>query len=65
MESVKKAKDRFRKYPLILGKCKNEASLYAKCVLKKDNVSVNDCLDEFKSFKNCLQKMACSMKTRI
>lgn len=65
MESVKKAKQRFRQYPIILGKCKNEASVYAKCVLKKDNVNINDCANEFKLFKDCLQKSAVSLKTRI
>ncbi|KAK4873301.1 hypothetical protein RN001_015330 [Aquatica leii] len=65
MESVKKAKDRFRQYPLVLSKCKNEAGNYAKCVLKKDSVNMNDCLAEFNSFKNCLQKAAVGLRTRI
>lgn len=65
MDSVKKAKSRFRQYPLVLSKCKREGSSYAKCVLKKDSVNHNDCLDEFKVFKNCLQKAAASLNTRI
>lgn len=65
MESVKKAKDRFKQYPLVLGKCKTEASKYAKCVLSKDSVSLNDCNEEFKMFKNCLQKTAANMRIRI
>lgn len=60
-----KAKRRFRQYPLILSKCKNEASNYAKCVLKKDSVGHNDCQGEFELFKNCLQKSAAGLKTRI
>lgn len=60
-----KAKSRFRQYPLILGKCKNEASNYAKCVLKKDSVTHKDCQAEFQSFKICLQKSAAGLKTRI
>lgn len=65
MESVRKAKERFRQYPLLLGKCSKEASVYAQCVLKKDSVSLNDCNAEFSSFKNCLKKTAAAMKTRI
>lgn len=65
MESVKKAKNRFRQYPLILSNCKNEATVYAKCVLKKDNVNINDCANEFKLFRSCLQKSAAQLKTRI
>lgn len=65
MESVKRAKERFRLYPVLLGKCSKEASIYAQCVLKKDSVNVNDCKTEFSSFRNCLQKAALAMKTRI
>lgn len=65
MESVKKAKERFRLYPVILGKCSKEATVYAQCVLKKDSVALNDCKTEFSSFKNCLQKAAAGMKTKI
>lgn len=65
MESVKRAKERFRQYPVLLGKCAREASVYAQCILKKDSVSQNDCKVEFKLFKNCLQKTAATMKTRI
>lgn len=65
MESVRKAKERFRLYPVILGKCGKEASNYAQCVLKRDSVSLNDCNTEFDSFKSCLRKTAAAMKTRI
>lgn len=65
MESVTKAKKRFRQYPLILAKCKSEASNYAKCVLKRDNVGLNDCDAEFKLFRSCLQKTAATMKTKL
>lgn len=65
MESVRKAKQRFRQYPVVLSKCKNEAAGYAKCVLKKDNVNLNDCVNEFKQFKDCLQKSAAALKTRV
>lgn len=65
MESVTRAKNRFKQYPLILSKCKAEASNYAKCVLKKGSVELNDCTEEFRSFKNCLQKAAANLKTRL
>lgn len=65
MDSVVKAKNRFRQYPLVLAKCKNEAATYAKCVLKKDSVNHNDCVSEFLLFKTCLQKSAAGLKTRI
>lgn len=65
MESVQKAKQRFRQYPILLAKCSKEAMNYASCVLKKDNVKVNDCGEEFKHFKNCLQKNAAVLKTRV
>ncbi|XP_068910231.1 uncharacterized protein [Tenebrio molitor] len=65
MESVQKAKQRFRLYPVILAKCSKEATDYAACVLKKDNVSLNDCKEAFGKFKNCLQKSAANLKTRL
>lgn len=65
MESVSKARSRYRQYPIILTKCSKEAMVYAKCVLKMDNVNKNDCGEEFRYFKNCLQKTASVMKTKI
>ncbi|KAJ8959457.1 hypothetical protein NQ318_022150 [Aromia moschata] len=61
MESVAKAKQRYKQYPVILAKCSREATNYATC----DNVNLNDCGEEFKHFKSCLQKTAASLKTRI
>lgn len=65
MESVKKARDRFKNYPIVLAKCRTEASNYAKCVLKKDSVNIDDCASEFQQFRACLQKCAIEMKTRL
>nr|XP_022910856.1 NADH dehydrogenase [ubiquinone] 1 alpha subcomplex assembly factor 8 [Onthophagus taurus] len=65
MESVQKARHRFRQYPFILAGCKTEAGNYAKCVLKKSSIEMNDCATEFKLFKNCLQKSAAKLKTKI
>lgn len=65
MDSVSKARQRFRHYPVIFGKCGKEASSYATCVLKQDNLTINNCVQEFESFKNCLQKVALTLKTRI
>ncbi|XP_072400785.1 uncharacterized protein [Diabrotica undecimpunctata] len=65
MEAVKRAKERYRQYPLLLAKCGKEATGYATCVLKRDSIAMNDCKKEFVDFKNCLQKAATSLKTRI
>lgn len=65
MESVYKAKQRSKQFPIILAKCSKEATLYASCVLKRDNVKLNDCGEEFSKFKSCLQKAAAQLKTKI
>lgn len=65
MESVNRAKNRMKHYPILLGKCSLEARAYANCVLKKDSVNLNDCLDDFKKFKNCITKTAAQMKIKI
>lgn len=65
MESVSKARARSRQYPIILAKCSKEGSVYAKCVLKRDNVNKDDCVEQFKHFKSCLQKAASAMKMKI
>lgn len=65
MESVQKAKQRFRQYPILLAKCNKEAMSYASCVLQKDNIKLNDCGEQFKQFKICLQKTAATLKTKI
>lgn len=50
---------------MILGKCGKEATAYAQCVLKKDSVKKDSCVEEFKVFKGCLKKTAANMKTRL
>lgn len=65
MEAVQKAKQRYRQYPLLLAKCGKEATQYATCVLKRDNVALDDCKKEFTDFRGCLQKAANSLKTKI
>lgn len=65
MESVKAAKKRFRQYPVLLGKCSKEATVYATCVLNKDNINLNNCDNEFRSFKKCLLTAASALKTKI
>lgn len=65
MESVKKARERLAKYPMLFAKCSKQASLYAKCVLLTDEVKKDDCAKEFKEFSICLQSAAKDMKTRI
>ncbi|KAL0810443.1 hypothetical protein ABMA28_010582 [Loxostege sticticalis] len=66
MESVSKARERFAKYPLIFAKCTKQATLYAKCVLHRDDsLKKDDCAKEFQEFKVCLKSAAKDMKTRI
>lgn len=65
MESVTKARNRLKQYPILISKCSYEAKNYANCILKKDSVNLNDCAKEFASFKNCLTKTAKELKIRI
>lgn len=65
MDSVKKANQRLRNYPLLLGKCSVTAAAYAVCVTTDLNVSHKSCDKEFQLFKQCLQKAASEMKTRL
>lgn len=66
MESVKRAKERLAKYPLIYAKCTKSATLYARCVLlKEDGLKKNDCAKEFEEFNACLKTAARELKTRI
>lgn len=65
MESVRKANQRLRKYPILLGKCSDKAAIYAACVTRDFNVQHKICEKEFQEFKNCLQKAASEMKTKL
>ena len=65
MESVRKANQRLRNYPLLLGKCSDKAAVYAVCVTADFNVKHKDCDKEFQEFKTCLQKAAAEMKTKL
>lgn len=66
MESVAKARERLAKYPLLFAKCSKQGTLYARCVLlKEDSVKKDDCAKEFQDFKSCLQFAAKDLKTRI
>ncbi|XP_058838209.1 uncharacterized protein LOC131693944 [Topomyia yanbarensis] len=65
MDSVKKANLRIRNYPILLGKCSVAAAAYATCVTTDLNVSHKMCEQEFQLFKQCLQKAASDMKTRL
>ncbi|XP_034837703.1 uncharacterized protein [Maniola hyperantus] len=66
MEAVKKAKDRFAKYPLIYAKCAKQGSLYARCVLlREDSVKKDDCVKEFQEFNACLQIASKEIKTKL
>lgn len=65
MESVRKAKQRLRNYPILLGKCAETATIYAACVSRDLNVQHKSCDKEFQLFKECLQKASKEMKTRL
>lgn len=65
MDSVRKAKSRFRQYPVLLAKCSESAAIYAACVTRDLNVNHKVCDKEFTEFKRCLQKAASDMKTKI
>ncbi|XP_011497301.1 PREDICTED: uncharacterized protein LOC105361745 [Ceratosolen solmsi marchali] len=65
MDSVKSAKDRFRKYPALLLQCRESAAAYANCVLNKKDFKKDDCKNEFDQFKSCLMKAAAQHKTKL
>lgn len=65
MEAVKKAKNRMQQLPGLLMDCKAEASVYAKCVIRSEDVKKNDCQNEFNDFLECIRKNAAKRKTRI
>lgn len=65
MESVRKANQRLKQYPLLLGKCSESGAVYAACVTRDLNVSHRACEKEFSDFKKCLQKAAMEMKTKL
>lgn len=65
MESVLRANQRLRKYPLLVGKCAEKASAYAACVTRDMNVQRHMCDKEFQQLKACMQKAAKEMKTKL
>lgn len=65
MESVRKARKRLSNYPILLGKCSVQAAAYAACVTQDFNVKKGACEKEFVVFKECLQKAAIEMKTKL
>lgn len=65
MESVRKAKDRLRSYPVLIAKCSTSAASYAACVTRDLDIQKHACDKEFQEFKKCLVEQAKSMKTRL
>ena len=65
MDAIRKVNSRLRNYPIILGKCSKTGTAYAECVTRDLNVKQNVCEKEFVEFKNCLQKAAKDMKTKL
>lgn len=65
MEVVKKAKERIRKYPILIAQCHESGAKYAACVLAKSNLNKHDCDSEFKEFRACLMKAAAKNNIRL
>lgn len=65
MDSLRKANQRLKNYPILLGKCATSASVYAKCVTADFNVKQGACEKEFIDFRACLQRAAKDMKTKL
>ncbi|XP_058117368.1 uncharacterized protein LOC131287283 [Anopheles ziemanni] len=65
MESVKRANQRLRNYPLLMAKCSVAAASYATCVTTDLNVTHRSCDKEFHAFKECMRKAAIEMKTKL
>lgn len=65
MESVRKAKDRLSKYPILVAKCSSSAAQYAACVTRDLDIQKHACDKEFQQFKKCLFEQAKGMKTRL
>lgn len=62
MENIRRAKDRLRNYPMLIGRCSVAAGNYAACVTRDLNVSHNMCENEFNEFKRCLKNAATQRK---
>lgn len=65
MESVRKANQRLRNYPILLAKCSVAAAAYATCVTTDLNVAHRVCDKEFQQFQQCLQRAAKEMGTKL
>ena len=65
MDSVRKANQRLKNYPLVLSKCAVSAAKYANCVTTDLNVTHKACDKEFLEFKDCIQKAAKDLKTKL
>ncbi|XP_076224871.1 uncharacterized protein LOC143174656 [Nomia melanderi] len=65
MEAVKKAKERLRKYPVLVAECHETGAKYAACVLAQANLKKDDCKSEFDTFKTCLMKAAMKNNTKL
>lgn len=65
MESVQKARNRMSQLPRLLSSCATEASAYAKCAVRIDDLKKDDCLQEFKVFLECTRKKAASSNIRL
>jgi len=58
MESVKRAKNRLAKFPMLLKECGKEGLAYAACVSATDDPKHLQCQKEFLAFRSCLTTVA-------
>lgn len=64
--SLQSARKRLQTFPRLVQSCSGEAAVYAKCVVQKhEDISPHACEKEFLLFKECLEKAARKLKTRI
>jgi len=66
MESVRTARARLGKYPLLVAECGPQTVKYGRCVGNAfDEVRKHQCSQEFKEMMDCLRAAAKNMKTKL
>ena len=56
---------RLRGFPQLVADCGPAAVRYAKCVVSRDDLKKDACLQEFNEFRKCLHRAARSRGTKI
>lgn len=66
MDSINKAKSRFRRYPELLLACSAEGLEYATCIVQHEkDLKPDSCKAQFMKFRKCLTSSALKVNTRI